>query len=467
MLNALSHELTAAGIRVVGVNFDDDPRAKTLEIAAKLGIEFPTLTSDEQAELALRAPDVMPTTYLISPEREIKATFIGLQSREQIVGKLSQMGLLPRVTQLASPASQNSSLSRLTRDENDKLYLSWVTEHDGGAQLAHAGLAGEAWTEPEVIAEGRDWFLNWADFPMLSVHAGDKVAHWLRRSASGTYDYDIMAKFYDARSRAWGEAIKINDDGVDAEHGFVSMTSVGERRSLLTWLDGRNTKAVPQAGPMTLRAALFDALGERLQEWELDSRVCDCCQTSSALSSRGPVVVYRDRSEDEIRDTSIVRLEHGEWSAPQTIHSDNWRVLGCPVNGPSVSALGEQLAVAWFTANEEIPRVKLALSDDGGRRFAAPTEVASVNTNGRIDTAILDGGEVVVSWLATEGKQAHIMLSRFTAQGTQLDVTTVADTSASRQSGFPVIESVGESVYVTWTDVSSTSQVRVARVDYP
>jgi hypothetical protein len=37
----------------------------------------------------------------------------------------------------------------------------------------------------------------------------------------------------------------------------------------------------------------------------LDGRVCECCQTSSASTPDGMAVVYRDRSEKEVRDISI------------------------------------------------------------------------------------------------------------------------------------------------------------------
>ena len=35
---------------------------------------------------------------------------------------------------------------------------------------------------------------------------------------------------------------------------------------------------------------------------EIDARVCDCCQTDAAMTSEGAVLIYRDRSDDEIRD---------------------------------------------------------------------------------------------------------------------------------------------------------------------
>lgn len=62
-LNLLSKELESFDVIVVGVNFDEDAREKTLRIAKRMGIEFPTLTIATVREWQLMAPDVLPTTY--------------------------------------------------------------------------------------------------------------------------------------------------------------------------------------------------------------------------------------------------------------------------------------------------------------------------------------------------------------------------------------------------------------------
>jgi len=94
MLNALSHELDPAKVLVLGVNFDDDPRQVTLKIATKLQILFPTLTDEETADLGLRDPHVMPTTYLVSPGNKLVETLIGLQSRASVLKVLADHGLV-------------------------------------------------------------------------------------------------------------------------------------------------------------------------------------------------------------------------------------------------------------------------------------------------------------------------------------------------------------------------------------
>jgi len=271
----------------------------------------------------------------------------------------------------------------------------------------------------------------------------------------------------------------VHSDGVIADHGFVSMLPLSQGRTVIAWLDGRTTRAAAagensaaekdehyQRGAMSVRAGIFARDGQVLQEWELDGRTCDCCQTSAALAASGPVVVYRDRSDEEIRDIYITRLISGRWSEPAAVHHDGWKIAGCPVNGPAVTAQGEHVAVAWFSAKDDSPEVKLAWSNDSGATFSAPVMVASAATHGRVGATYLAAGNIAVSWMATRGDAAQLMLALYDAEGRLLDSVQVAETQASRQSGFPVIASSGDDVYVTWTDVAGDAQVKVARVRF-
>ena len=97
MFNALFNDLKASNVSIVGINFDEDPRDITLDIAEELGVEFPTLTIEEVEELALRPPDVMPTTYLLSPTNEVVAKLVGMQSREDILNQLAALGITVQI----------------------------------------------------------------------------------------------------------------------------------------------------------------------------------------------------------------------------------------------------------------------------------------------------------------------------------------------------------------------------------
>jgi hypothetical protein len=383
-----------------------------------------------------------------------------------------------QVSMLAPPAAAATSLSRLITDARGKIHLSWVESRDANSALYYATLEGDTWGQANLIQQGNDWFVNWADFPFLAVTDRGMVAHWLQKTAEGTYDYAINAVFFDQEKHRWGQPITIHKDGVSAEHGFVSMLPLAEGRSFMTWLDGRNTKpATPSepgtdasghtmTGGMTLRAAVFDQHGATLEDWELDSLTCDCCNTSSAMSAADPVVVYRDRTEKEIRDIYITRLVDGHWTKPTAVSADHWEVPGCPVNGPAVAAQGHLTAVVWFTAKDDQPKVQLAISQDDGESFGPPVLVDQGATNGRVSMAILESGAIAISWLHTNGKDAALKLALYSPKGDLLAETTVAATKSSRRSGFPVIASRGDDVYVTWTDITADTQVKVARVRY-
>ena len=93
-LNELSEELADSNVIVLGVNFDEDAREETMKIARYMGIKFPTLTQAEIEALHLTAPSVLPTTYILSPDNEVKGKMIGAQDRASIREKLAELSVL-------------------------------------------------------------------------------------------------------------------------------------------------------------------------------------------------------------------------------------------------------------------------------------------------------------------------------------------------------------------------------------
>ena len=53
------------------------------------------------------------------------------------------------------------------------------------------------------------------------------------------------------------------------------------------------------------------------------------------MTADGPLVAFRDRSNQEIRDIHVARVEQGKWTEAVPVHADNWRIEACPVNGPA------------------------------------------------------------------------------------------------------------------------------------
>jgi hypothetical protein len=213
---------------------------------------------------------------------------------------------------------------------------------------------------------------------------------------------------------------------------------------------------------MTLRSAVLGADGVPAGSGrEVDERVCDCCQTDAAATDDGPVLVYRDRGPDEVRDIALVRLQAHQWSAPVHVNADGWKIDACPVNGPAVDARGQTVAVAWFTA-PDLPRIRLAFSADAGRSFGPPIEVARGSVIGRVDVVLLDDGRAVVSWLQPGTAGAELRAQPFSRAGTSGPGVVVAAASVQRSSGFPQMVRAGDGLLFAWTDSAASQQVRTA-----
>ncbi|MGH7721089.1 MAG: sialidase family protein [Gemmatimonadaceae bacterium] len=380
----------------------------------------------------------------------------------------------PVLDSLPSPTAPGSAEPNLFAASDGRVYLTWLEPTaDSGHALRFAVLESPAdshprWSTPRTIAAGRDFFVNWADFPsLIALPGGRLAAHWLQRSDTGKYSYDVRIAQSGDGGASWSTPVTPHRDGVPAEHGFVSLFATEGDSLGAAWLDGR--KFAPSEGgtkEMMLLSTTISGDGSLGAERRLDERICDCCQTSVAASARGPVAAFRDRSPDEIRDISVVRHVNGAWTTPVPVHADGWRIDFCPVNGPSVSARGEQVAVAWFTGSRDTARVQVAFSGDGGATFGHAFRVDGGTPEGRVDVELDERGAALVSWVERIGGEgAEVRIRRVDPNGEMGEPLTVAASSAARASGFPRMAATGEGrdVILAWTVPGTPSAVRVAR----
>ncbi|MDH5175559.1 MAG: glycoside hydrolase [Gammaproteobacteria bacterium] len=381
-----------------------------------------------------------------------------------------------------SPAAPGARFPNLAATgEASITVMSWLEPAgtDGSFRLRYSQWQDGRWGDPVEVASGKDWFINWADFPsVMPATSGAWAAHWLQQKPGGVYAYDVSVSLSADAGRTWSTPRTPHDDGTATEHGFVSLAQV-DGKPYAVWLDGRATADEGHshgdgsehsehggaAGAMTVRGAVLQADGATAGA-EIDGRVCDCCQTDVATTSDALVLVYRDRSDDETRDIHAARLVDGAWSAPVAVHADGWRIDACPVNGPAIAARGNTVAVAWFTAPDQ-PRVRLAWSKDGGRTFAAPIEVANGKVVGRVDVVVLEDGRAVVSWLAEGPQGAVIRAQPFTGKGPAAPAMDIASTNIARSSGFPQMVRVPGGLLFAWTATGTEPAVVTALAPLP
>ena len=357
---------------------------------------------------------------------------------------------------LRNPSGPGALAPELAESDRGAV-LTWLAPDADGHALGFAEFDGRAFGAARTIAGGRDWFVNWADTPRLFIAPdGDWIAHWPVKSGAATYAYDVVVSRSSDRGATWSPPASPHRDGTQTEHGFVSYFADPDGTTHLVWLDGRHTGGgghdahASGNGAMTLRTASMvgAAFGPSI---ELDDRVCDCCQTASASTDAGPIVVYRDRSEDEIRDIFVVRRTADGWTDPAPVAVDGWRIAGCPVNGPDVVAEGRHVAAAWFTMAGGVPAVRLAFSSDAGATFEPARTFSTGTALGRVQLARVHDG-VLMLWMDRADAGAVLHLARFEDGGEPRWTRTVAELGAGRSSGFPRMAVVGDRLLLAWTN---------------
>lgn len=366
-----------------------------------------------------------------------------------LVGFAGVAGLIVETSRVAPPPTlEGTELERI----EDARWPDVVPDGDG---VALAWLSSEApdqaWVrrhggEPELVAEGDDWFVNWADFPQLAVTSDGGALTWLEKVGEGTYAYGVRMAFR-------GDEGWLHDDTSATEHGFVSLVPLQGGELFAAWLDGRGTAG---GGPMTLRARVPGQ-----PEVLLDERVCDCCQTDAALLEDGRVLVaWRDRSEQEVRDISwTVGSPEGPFAPPRALHEDGWTLEGCPVNGPAVAADRAGAAIAWFTLAGGEPRVQVAFLS--GERFDAPVRLCEGKALGRVDAAWL-GEHLVVAWLEERGLGA-VWRARAVARDGELGpILDLGEVVGERADGFLRLAPTPDGLVLAYTDEGGLRVLRVA-----
>ncbi len=368
------------------------------------------------------------------------ATFLVLLS-------ISAFGAVPRITteDVATPAAvAGASGSSLAVGPDGVAWLTWLerTGQDTALRFATFDAAGKQWSAARTIAHGPDWFVNWADFPAVTVGAqGRATAVWFVNNpapATGTSlgdGHDHHGPGYRAfhsrttdAGQTWTPPAALTHESDSVE--FVSLATLADGRVLAAWLDGRAKKKGGKAQQLFARI-----VGERGPDLLVDDSVCDCCQTAlTAFPDGTALLTYRGRGDEEVRDIRVTRFRGGEWDEPRTLNSDDWRINACPVNGPQLASDGGRVAVAWFTAADNDPRVLASFSPDAGARFLMPLRINETKPAGRVATVLLHDGAFLVTWVDVAGT---LWLRRITPDFTTTEPIALTAAGTAKIKGFP------------------------------
>lgn len=376
------------------------------------------------------------------------------------------------VVTLEVAAAPGAGQAHLAGGVDAPLLLSWQEPaDDGGTALRLARFENSSWSDPLEVAAGSAWFVNWADFASVVPLRAGTVAQWLELKPDERYAYDIRYALARDGGSGWSEPRTLNADTAIAEHGFVSFFDLGEDIGAI-WLDGRRVAALTidelfeleEPVGMSLRYARIAANGAVLERGEIDELVCDCCQTDAVSSAAGPLIIYRDRTNDELRDI-VVRRAVGpggpgagmptRWSDPVVLGPDGWRIDGCPVNGPALATSGSHVAAAWFTAAEQRPRIRFARSRDGGASFEPAITVAAEGSLGQVDVVITADGTAWVSAWHRSAEGMELQVHRIRDGADSIESRVIATSASPLPSDVPQMAVADGQLVFAWSEIGN------------
>ena len=367
---------------------------------------------------------------------------------------------------IGPPAQGTSSQPQLTASDRG-IVLSWLEQKDDLATLKFSDLTSDAWSPAKTIASDKKWFISDADVPtVMRMSDGTLVAATYPLIDYQLEAYDLRVSYSRDEGKTWSRPIAPHHDKTKTQHGFASLFEMPDKSLGVVWLDGRDMELskAKEGGAMDVYFASFDSSWKQTAESSINARVCECCQTSAALTADGPIVAFRDRTADDIRDIHVTRIDQGKWTDAVSVHDDKWKIDACPVNGPAVAARGKDVAVAWFTALDDNGKAYAAFSHDAGRTWGAPIRLDDSAALGHVDIELLDDGSAVATWVEFVNERSQFRARKVQSSGERSKPVVIAGAGDARVSGYPRLAKRGTDLVFAWTESSGpeTQQIKTA-----
>ncbi len=299
----------------------------------------------------------------------------------------------------------------------DGVLASWLAPGASrGYALRFAQWTGLQWSEVRQVVQDDSVFMHPTDLPGVTrIDEGALAAVWQRRVRNGgsgsSLEYEFRVQFSRDDGESWSApVIPHPGSSLGGEHEFHVAWPTPEGRLGLAWIDPRNQWVVAPEhssseaayhGAMQLMATEIAPDGTLGEEVVVDEVICECCPNAVTVTPTGPVLASRDKrvptemqrdslryEMNVVRDVSVARMEGGSggqaqrWESGIRATDDNWAFNGCPNNGPSLASLAGRVALAWWTAEGDDPRVQLRWSEDEGRSFGPTTQVSTAPAAG-------------------------------------------------------------------------------------
>lgn len=293
--------------------------------------------------------------------------------------------------------------------------------------------------------------------------------------------------------RSFGASEVVPGTDGPGNRGWESVAVDPQGRVVVAWLDHRELESDKSAandkgaqGPMRhathhsgeserkagLSQLYVTTVGARAPRGIARS-VCYCCKTSLVADGKDVYAVWRHVFPGNERDIAMAISRDGgtRFAAPVRVSGDRWKFDGCPDNGPALAIDGSRRAhVLWVTpkAGGDVSQMELyhAATRDG-RTFTARTRIPTRGLPGHAQAAAEPNGDLVVAWDEIGGGARRVMMGRVSVDPAGRARFAPLSAPEPGEGHHPVVASTAAGTLVAWVRRPAPGQestIGVARV---
>jgi hypothetical protein len=321
------------------------------------------------------------------------------------------------------------------------------------------------------------------------------VVMWTARGAGGTR---VLTSQSADGGRTFSEATLVPGTDAPGNRGWEAVATDQQGRTQAVWLDHRraatsgsssmpaghqhgaargNAGAVaPAAAPdgvaMAQKSDLyFDTLSDAAPPRAVTAGVCYCCKTAIAFGPAGEIyLAWRHVYPGVLRDMAFTVSRDGgrTFADPVRVSQDNWKIDGCPEDGPSLAVDRRgRIHIVWPTVVTEGTRQGKALfhavSSDG-RSFSPRVRIPTEAQPNHPQLAAAPDGSLLVVWDESGVGSRRIVLGRGAVDSDGR--ATFTRTAIDGENGvYPKLVATPAGWLAAWTSgPSAASVIRLARL---
>ena len=402
-------------------------------------------------------------------------------------------------------ASANVSLAA----DQSFLVAVWAASVAGGATDVFAAVsrdAGTTFTDPVRVNSTPGDVRAVGEQPprvTLAPRGGTVptvVVMWTARSASGT---TLLTSRSTDAGRTFSPATLVPGTDTPGNRGWQAVATDPKGNIHAVWLDhrrmvtsdssaasghqhgaaaegnagtaGRTSAAVadkPDGVAMAQKSDLyFDTLGDAVAPRAVTPGVCYCCKTAIAFGPSNEIyLAWRHVYPGLLRDMAFTMSRDGgrTFADPVRVSQDNWKIDGCPEDGPALAVDGRsRIHIVWPTVvTESGTQTKAlfhAMSTDG-RSFSLRTRIPTEGQPNHPQLAVAPDGALVAVWDESGGGLRRIARGRGAVDAAGR--VSFTRTALGSDSGtYPKLVATPNGWLTAWTSgQSGASVIRLARL---